>query len=543
MRMKRTVRLFCILAVMMLVGSQLAVSVFAGTDSKWKTPVVELEKTSDGITVDIQKEAKGKYYYISQVTYTIPENFEGNIVINAMDDINKAMDGKTYVPGDAAACVIKVENKSAHDYTYKKDSFVVSTESYQKYFDKGSATKSGISGFDGQDIPNEYLALRTSTKALQALYGDASKKLTAKQLQDDALDQKLKEHKYTGLSDLGKYCLDYYNKAYFGEETSKYVSKLEDFSNGQISDIVGGTVIGYDIYETNPELAALAYDYFYNHLITITPESVGYTTTDENTVGSYMAGYHKKNASAYESICNRDFGDIKAGSEAALEGFVMNLNGPDTKNVYQSYNFGFTLGFQLEQTDVEQYYYDGAVSVTKNVTENGQPYQVNTTFYAALFNDEACTELTKDAGGQPIILPLELKGEDSVTITTDKTIPRGTFYVAETDQYGNVVKSSEGHTVSISSPTIAVTDEAAAEVTITNDYNNFEGYYKENDGNPVTTTSEVITTTTEDEENSEASVQTGDDTNMALYAALLILAAAAAGGTIAAGRRKKNVKK
>ena len=97
-----------------------------------------------------------------------------------------------------------------------------------------------------------------------------------------------------------------------------------------------------------------------------------------------MAGYHKKNASTYESICNRDFGDIKAGSEAALEGFVMNLNGPDTKNVYQSYNFGFTLGFQLEQTDVEQYYYDGAVSITKNVTENGQPYQVNTTFYACL---------------------------------------------------------------------------------------------------------------------------------------------------------------
>lgn len=196
----------------------------------------------------------------------------------------------------------------------------------------------------------------------------------------------------------------------------------------------------------------------------------------------------------------------------------------------------------------EQYYRAGQIAIEKKVTEKGQPYQVNTTFYAGLFEDAGCTVPTTDADGKAIVIPLNLGGGDTVTVTQDD-IPLGTHYVAETDKDGKVVRSSEGHSVKIDNAEVKIeTDAPAVKVTIINDYGDYEGYYKEEGGDPGTTvTSSNTTTTTTEEDGAGETVkgnatQTGDDSSMAPYIAILILAAAIAAAIVVTGRRKKNKK-
>lgn len=190
-----------------------------------------------------------------------------------------------------------------------------------------------------------------------------------------------------------------------------------------------------------------------------------------------------------------------------------------------------------------EYYRTGEIEVEKRVTENGQPYQVNTTFYAGLFEDEACSIPTKNADGNPIILPLEMGGADTISVKQDQ-IPLGTHYVAETDKDGTPVHSSDGHTVSIDRSQINIgPDTEAVKVTIINEYGDYEGFYREEGGNSGD--SEIVSTavtTIEEEADGEKAVKTGDDTNLALYVVLLILASIAAATVIATGRRKKNIK-
>ncbi|MCQ4636622.1 hypothetical protein NE619_07760 [Anaerovorax odorimutans] len=199
----------------------------------------------------------------------------------------------------------------------------------------------------------------------------------------------------------------------------------------------------------------------------------------------------------------------------------------------------------------EQYYRTGQIAIEKKVTENGQPYQVNATFYAGLFEDAGCTVPTTDADGKAIVIPLNLGGGDTVTVTQDD-IPLGTHYVAETDKDGKVVRSSEGHSVKVDNAEVKIegsqTDAPTVKVTIINDYGDYEGYYKEEGGDPGTTvtSSNTTTTTTEEDGAGEAvngnATQTGDDSSMAPYIAILILAAAIAAAIVVTGRRKKNKK-
>jgi hypothetical protein len=351
--------------------------------TKWETKTIDVGSTSEGITKKIVTQKKGDYYYFSEVIYTIPENYNGDsIIINAGDDMIDALNDKTYVPGDASDCKITIINKSKYSYSYINNSFYVSTENYTKYYKLGYAnklasTEGDVTVFDGNILPQEYTTLRTKDSAIVSLYNArGTENIIDKQVTDASLDTKLKEKGYTnGIKDLNKYFLDFYNAKY-----NTTATVLEDLPNKAIVELTAGNVNGSGIKETNAEVANLTYNYFYNHLITISPISEN-STDDAYSVGSLMRDYNSKKSTGFEKYYRNAFGEIKTTESKTVEGFVMNINGPDTDNAYQSYNFGFTLGFKLNAKEgkvIAHYIDNTGKTLHSDITSNGKvtdPYQ------------------------------------------------------------------------------------------------------------------------------------------------------------------------
>lgn len=351
--------------------------------SKWETKTIDIGATSDGITKQIVTKQYGRYNYFSEIIYTIPDNFNGDsIIINAGDDLNDALNDKTYVPGDASDCKIIIINNSKYQYSYTNNSFYVSTENYEKYYNLGYAhklvsTNGDVKVFDGNVLPKEYTTLRTKNSAIVSLYGaHATYNISDNQVTDTALDTALKTNGYTnGINDLNKYFLDFYNAKY-----NTTATVLENLPNSAIVELTNGNVNRSGINETNSEVAELGYNYFYNHLLTISPVSEN-STSDAYSVGSLMRDYHAKKSTGFEKYYREAFGEIKTTETKTVEGFVMNLNGPDTVNVYQSYNFGFTLGFKLNAKEgkvIAHYVDNTGKTLHSDITSNGKvtdPYQ------------------------------------------------------------------------------------------------------------------------------------------------------------------------
>ena len=348
-------------------------------EEKWHTSVIKMPNTTEGVDVDIGVESKGKYYYFSYIKYIINKDYKGEkINLNLGEDLIAAMNDKTYVPGDAKECEVIIVNESNYLYEYTKNSFYISTEDYNKYYDQGLATElkstlGKVLTFDGNTLPISYTHLRTKNSAIVSLYSvSGTSKVTDEMINDATLDSKLRtildsngKSIYNGLNDLDKYYLDFYNQKY-----NTNVTKLEDFDNKILREIFNGNVNRSNIYETNSEIARVGYNWFYNHLITISPVSIN-SLDDSYSVGSYMKDYNNKQNTKYEEIITRDFGRITKG-EHKLEGFVMNLNPTDIVNAYQNYNFGFTMGLKLNMVNgsVTRHYVDtDGNKIHKNIIE------------------------------------------------------------------------------------------------------------------------------------------------------------------------------
>lgn len=309
--------------------------------------------TQEQVEAMTPDEIKALKLFISTITYTIPENFEGKAVTLALTDaVADAMDYTVYMPGDAAPCKFDVINLSAHSYAYQSGSFFVSTENYT---DRDWAEPSDIVGFDGQTIPYLFFSLRPANAAIKALYDGASidKKNAANYLPDEKLNAQLALKSYDSLAD---YYLAYMNNKYGTD-----YAKLESFSNSQLSVLLGGTLVSYEIFETDPEVQALSYNYFYNHLFSVTPSGVKAPASDRYSVGSLM---RSSNAglgadSAFETGLSSSFGAIAPYAEEqenhntyAWSGFEFQYNFNDLTNVYQSYNYSSTCGLTLSRTDI-----------------------------------------------------------------------------------------------------------------------------------------------------------------------------------------------
>ena len=152
------------------------------------------------------------------------------------------------------------------------------------------------------------------------------------------------------------------------------------------------------MYETNPYVNALGYNWFYNMGLSVFPlvDASGnqtvtvdcyygscyyYDVDNSYTVGSYMRGEN----TVFEEVFRTDLGLVEANSQNDLREFAMNLDGDNVVNAHQIMNFGYMMSFRLEQEivygDLIVHYVDeDGNKLTEDITssdEVGNPYVWN----------------------------------------------------------------------------------------------------------------------------------------------------------------------
>lgn len=153
-------------------------------------------------------------------------------------------------------------------------------------------------------------------------------------------------------------------------------------------------------------------------------------------------------------------------------------------------------------------YVGGKVKITKSVTMEGAVHNSDSRFYVALFTDEALTEMSKHG-----VRVIEMKGGAEASIIIDDLDYGKTYYVAETDLYGNPIKSGDFgiKTITIENGVINIEDEGMVpEVKITNDL----------------------------KKTVDKTVQTDDDSTLGLFALMALIAAVSMAGAVFFRRRE-----
>lgn len=184
---------------------------------------------------------------------------------------------------------------------------------------------------------------------------------------------------------------------------------------------------------------------------------------------------------------------------------------------------------------------EGKLVVSKLVTFQGKNQAVNRTFYVALFSDADCTQKVSNVK--------ELKCEGAWSAyTVFEHIKDGTYYVAETDEDGNKLESSEVCKIEGNGTKCQITPtQKTAYAVIENQLliPEYDKYLKEDDGDDTdgndgkekkkTSTSKNNSSnkTTKKGKNSK----TGDNSHILFYAALA--AAALVAGSAEVYRRRR----
>lgn len=340
-------------------------------NSKWKTDSIDnSQPTTDGIRVDVSHVKED-----GTIIYTIPAGFGAQTVnINATEDVKKLLDG-SYVPGDSAEFTIKIVNDSGYTYNYVKDSFYGGTESnaymyeegdpkYRCIIDMSSSTGlsvtggwvNGATGFDGSPILNYssnpqgagWGINRTANAALRYLLKDycdeEDKELdfgnNGGKMQrfytDEYLGKALERAGYTGIEQLSNYYIDYFNNI-----KGTNITKLEDLAPSYLySSLFAGNRMY--VRETNPEVAELGYNFFYNYGTRIVPDDTKGMAKSQFTIGNWM-----RNETGFEGEIESLLGEVAPGNSYELPGFTMEIDFMYISNAYMNMDFGYTFGLQL----------------------------------------------------------------------------------------------------------------------------------------------------------------------------------------------------
>lgn len=304
--------------------------------SKWDTIPVSIEPTSEGIKVSYEKHDQSSDRPKDMLVYTIPKDYTGDITINATEDIFRILGG-IYQPGEEVTLTIRIINESDRLFSYKSGSFTVATENYSKYT---LSAATGAFGFDRSPILLGHTTKRSGNTAIQNLYGlSSTAEITQKHVCDTSLAPELIKLGYeNGTQDLGQYYLDFYN-----QKNGLSAKKLEDFPDGVIMEIFSGQNLRE--VETNPDIASLGYNWFYNRILYAFPDNV--TASDINTeytIGSYMRGEVD-----YEAYCEAAFAEI--GKQAyTLQPLKLYFSENYMGGAYRDINLNLCVGFKLKQT-------------------------------------------------------------------------------------------------------------------------------------------------------------------------------------------------
>ena len=190
------------------------------------------------------------------------------------------------------------------------------------------------------------------------------------------------------------------------------------------------------------------------------------------------------------------------------------------------------------------FYKEGVLSITKLFKDStGKAKNSNETFYAGIFDDEECTQLSENVAQN--IIPLNLNGKSSATAQIKVAIAQGTsqtFYVTEVDKDGKPINEETfKYNMSVENGEVTFDEEnTSEEVIITNqeqDEDKEKDKDKDKDKTPDTT--KKSSTSASSNATSTKAVKTGDNTPIGIFVILLIAAIVVIGGGIYLKRRKK----
>jgi hypothetical protein len=262
-------------------------------------------------------------------TYTIPEDYEGDVVNIVPEVFAEPMNN--VMPGDTYTYKIKIVNNSSNEYNYEPKSFYVQPFK--------STNNINVMGYNGSNINSGGVMYRiSSSPALKALYGKNTS-LSDNELSDETLSETLINKGYlNGLADLDKYILDYIKA---DPNTS-----LEDNAAKVASALWPNISAMPSVKETNPDLVAFGYNYFYNVLFSM--HLINSNLDDPN----YAIGNWLRDDDIYNEIESKLINTSLTKDKAIdIDPLYFHINGPLTNNPYVLYEFGLDFGFKLAKVN------------------------------------------------------------------------------------------------------------------------------------------------------------------------------------------------
>lgn len=286
--------------------------------------------------------------------------------------------------------------------------------------------------------------------------------------------------------------------------------------------------------------------------------------------------------SASVTFSNLEKGKTYYVSETDEAGEALIAGSVDDKTFVADYPDGQTVSIEPNRPHTEfafknmfyelpvNYYYYGNLKITKQTFRGNQPYATDDVFYACVFEDAEHTQRLGD------VIELAMYGGSETSETIQVAIGNEigatkTYYVAETDEDGNVLENSPEleFKVSVDKTEVslkATEDGSIPEVTVTIK-NEFYEEETETETEPETTpetepettpTTEPETTPTTEPETTpqttppgtppssdnppSGNVRTGDETPVAQIAVVFVVAGAAVILLVVTGTRKRKKK-
>ncbi len=245
---------------------------------------------------------------------TLPKNFKEKTItvkpdiFGGINEFRKIGEGKSIIR-------LNINNKSKYKYKYVSNSFSISTK---KLDDKNNYINTGGKGFDELDVFYIFAPYRVVNSAL--------KELKINNYTNQTIDLKLKELGYVGEEELDTYYRDFYNKKF-----NLNYKDLDDFSASIKKEIFTGEKLDY--MEKNKNIIILAYNYFYNYVLTFSMNN------KTKSIGSYMKG---------EAL--NKFVDIKKKSQVNIKNMSLNIEKSYMTEAFQNFNYLGEVKFKLNRS-------------------------------------------------------------------------------------------------------------------------------------------------------------------------------------------------
>lgn len=328
---KLTKRLISGAVAALMTGAMLPMAAFAAESAQGKWPGYETPdypEMSEGIEVTATH-AKGKVD--AEIIITDDAAADG-LNINVVDGIFAYLDEAIgTVPGGSFQMNTTIINKSNNSYSFEKGSLVLGTDGMpaNHYADPH------VNTFDGYCIKLDSMnnMKRTLNPALQALG-------ISDDFSDETVAEKLQAYnsKYAGgIESLDDFYVDYYNEN-VRDESSATIDSLAKAPMSYLEQLFSKSGKASKIRETNPDVAAVGYYYFFDHLFTINGYPLAtYMETGSDTLAALDDQFAASMTALYP------------GDEIQLPTMNFDLSGRLTTNTYSDYSWGYGLAFSLEQ--------------------------------------------------------------------------------------------------------------------------------------------------------------------------------------------------